>query len=164
MLVGSIRGLIATRHLFETEPPRSSPLIPPEDFIMLSTRPVMIAGVTLLVATTLGACATRTQPITQARLATKSRVKNTDPATFKAQVAPLLAARCMGCHTPGGRGSRAVEIFDAAGQVNHANVAARISRIYSAVESGRMPPRGPKFTPDELAVLRTWAEAGARND
>lgn len=124
----------------------------------------LIASVTLLVAATVGACATRNQPLTQPRVAAKSRVKNAQPATFKAQVAPLLASRCMGCHTPGGRGSRAVEIFDAAGEVNHANVAARISRIYSAVESGRMPPRGPKFTSDELAILRTWADAGARND
>lgn len=130
----------------------------------MSNRIGLVAGVTLLAITTLGACATRTQPIAQNRLATQSRMRNTPPATFKAQVAPLLASRCMGCHTPGGRGSRAVQIFDKAGEVSHANVAAGAARIYRAVKSGRMPPRGPKFTPDELAVLRTWAEAGARND
>ncbi|MEB3284641.1 MAG: c-type cytochrome [Candidatus Sericytochromatia bacterium] len=130
----------------------------------MSIRTWLIASVTLLVAATMSACATRNQPLTQSRLAATSRIRNTQPATFKAQVAPLLASRCMGCHTPGGRGSRAVEIFDGAGQVSHSNVSERIARIYKAVESGRMPPRGPKFTPDELAVLRTWAEAGAQNN
>ncbi|MEB3196781.1 MAG: hypothetical protein VKP62_06215 [Candidatus Sericytochromatia bacterium] len=122
------------------------------------------ASLALIIVSALAACATRPTTVMTRTPQRAIRVADTAPATFKAQVAPLLASRCMGCHTPGGRGSRAVEIFDDAGQVAHANVAARIVPIVKAVESGRMPPRGPKFTEAELTVLRSWRDAGARND
>ncbi|MEB3329264.1 MAG: cytochrome c [Candidatus Sericytochromatia bacterium] len=110
------------------------------------------------------ACASRGPA--QPTLRSPMRLRPADAAavSFKADVAPLLASRCMGCHTPGGRGSRAVVVFDDAGQVAHATLAGKANAVVRAVESGRMPPRGPKFTEAELAVLRGWRDAGAPNN
>jgi mono/diheme cytochrome c family protein len=110
------------------------------------------------------ACATRGPAQTSVRTANRIRPADATAVSFKANVTPLLASRCMGCHTPGGRGSRAVVVFDDAGQVAHASVAAKADAVVRAVESGRMPPRGPKFTEAELAVLRGWRDAGAPNN
>ncbi|MEB3220614.1 MAG: cytochrome c [Candidatus Sericytochromatia bacterium] len=110
------------------------------------------------------ACATRGPAQSSIRGAARLRPADAKVVSFKADVAPLMAARCMGCHTPGGRGSRAVVVFDDAGQVAHASIAAKADTVVRAVESGRMPPRGPKFTEAELAVLRGWRDAGAPNN
>lgn len=92
-----------------------------------------------------------------------------DPPTWNADVAPLVADRCVACHTAGGLAPFALDAYDAAAPMAAAMV--------DAVESGRMPPWGaestaeceprfgwkddPRLSADEKALLRAWADGGA---
>lgn len=113
-------------------------------------------GLVGLAAFALVAACTASEPVTP--------VVPAKAVSFKADVAPLLASKCSGCHVPGGRGSTAVAIFDANGDVAHANVAAAGSRIVAAVESGQMPMGRPRLSAEEVGVLARWVQDGAKND
>ncbi len=80
------------------------------------------------------------------------------------EVAPILAARCQGCHVRGGAGPFPLTPFEEA-RPHHAAIA-------SAVVSRVMPPWLPaegcqtfadsRHLPDtEIDVLRSWSDAGA---
>lgn len=91
---------------------------------------------------------------------------NTAPAaaSFASTVTPLMKSRCAGCHTEGRGGARAVKMFNAAGEADHAEVSGKIGQMISAVESGRMPMGGPKLTPAEIQVFKDWQAAGTPNN
>ncbi len=97
-----------------------------------------------------------------------------DPAhagapTWHADVAPIVAARCMGCHQTGGIGPFAL--------TSYASAQRFAVVMATAVAAGRMPPwqatetEGcqPRFgwkddqrlTPQEKSLLARWAAAGA---
>lgn len=86
--------------------------------------------------------------------------------TYRADVAPILAARCVGCHEEGGIAPFTLTTYG--------DVAPLAEAIRSVTESRQMPP----FLPDnsgscatyvdapwlgdgELATLAAWADAGA---
>lgn len=93
---------------------------------------------------------------------------DSDP-TWHGDVAPILEARCVGCHQAGGIGP--FDLSDAA------TAMAMADALVESVEAGRMPPWLAQNTPDcsverpwkddlrlsaeELDTLRSWAEAGA---
>lgn len=66
--------------------------------------------------------------------------------TFAEVSAKILEPRCVSCH---------------AGYKNYSAVSSEISSIVSAVESGRMPKRGPPIDENLLTLLKNWAQAGA---
>jgi cytochrome c peroxidase len=84
--------------------------------------------------------------------------------SFSKDVAPLLKNKCAGCHGVGQSGAARVQIFDAAGEVVHANVAAKASETVAAVVSGRMPKGRPALSATEAGTLQKWAADGAKND
>ena len=98
------------------------------------------------------------------RMVASTRMKARDGASFSGQVAPLVSNRCMGCHMQGRPGGRVLQLFDGSGAVQHGVVADSYDRIVRAVERGSMPPRGPKFTQEEVAVLKAWKAAGLPNN
>lgn len=88
--------------------------------------------------------------------------------TWNADIAPLVASRCGGCHTSGGIGPS----FD-----TYADAGPMAAAMAAAVASGQMPPwdaietdecqrrlplaNDPSLSDDEKDLLARWAEAGA---
>ncbi len=91
--------------------------------------------------------------------------KNAPVPTYAKDVAAILQAKCQNCHRKHQVGPFALETYEQARKRSH--------DIASVTEERSMPPWkptpgvGPKLkhdqslTPDELAVLAAWAEAGA---
>ncbi len=85
------------------------------------------------------------------------------PVTYTRDVAPIIAARCGGCHAPGGDGPFSLTSFD--------EVRRRASMIVAATKSRYMPPWKPapgfgEFTgarrlrDHEIATLEQWVADG----
>ena len=87
-----------------------------------------------------------------------------EPApTWTEDIAPIVAARCAGCHQPGGIGP-----FDL---TDYASVRALGDVVVGAVEARTMPPFGadvtlraylddPSLTDEQVALFRDWLDAG----
>ena len=86
---------------------------------------------------------------------------------FLAEVAPVLAQRCLGCHGPTSRrGGFDLSHRDrlAAGGANGAAVVAGKagdSPLWQLVDADAMPPDGPPLSADEKRALKRWIDAGA---
>ena len=90
--------------------------------------------------------------------------------SFAKDVRPILQSRCLNCHG-GQRTEKGLNIstYDhliagsEKGPVLVPGDAAN-SKMIQLIEQGKMPKRGPKVTPDQLAVLIEWINAGAINN
>ena len=90
--------------------------------------------------------------------------------SFTNDVNPILQSRCLLCHG-GQRTEKGLNIstYDhliagsEKGPVLVPGDAAN-SKLIQLIEQGKMPKRGPKVTPDQLAVLIEWINAGALNN
>ncbi len=97
-----------------------------------------------------------------------SRAK--DKISFTGQVAPILISRCGRCHIQRSRGGLSMASFAALrrGSENGAVIVAgdsRASRLIDVLVNGIMPPNGNSPpSPDELAFISGWIDAGARFD
>ena len=91
------------------------------------------------------------------------------PPSFTRDVAPIVAAKCAGCHRVGGIAPFALETAS--------QVSSRAALIAAAVSGGRMPPwppgpRSPAYAGErertlsarQRATLVAWARAGGRVD
>ncbi|HSQ55914.1 MAG TPA: DUF1549 domain-containing protein, partial [Gemmata sp.] len=74
------------------------------------------------------------------------------PPDFDRQIAPLLAARCLDCHS----GSKPKGDLDLS---RKANVDA--AEVWKRVAAREMPPKKP-LTDEEVKLLKTWIDAGAK--
>ncbi len=90
--------------------------------------------------------------------------------SFAKDVLPLLQNRCVNCHG-GERTSKGLSLnsYEAvmAGSENGPVVTAgdaANSTLAQMVASGKMPKRGPKLTPAELALIQDWINQGAQNN
>ncbi len=78
------------------------------------------------------------------------------PPSYQTDVAPILAARCTTCHSPGGAGSA---FFDF---TSYASVYAGRSAMLNAVYACKMPPSGAAaLESPERQTLLTWLVCGA---
>jgi cytochrome c553 len=85
--------------------------------------------------------------------------------SFSKQVAPILAARCGGCHIAGRKGG--FQMASYAGLMQTGMVqrgAGNASRLVEVILSGDMPRGGGKVSPDEVGTLMKWIDAGAAYD
>lgn len=89
--------------------------------------------------------------------------------SFVKQVAPILNARCGGCHVRNARGMFSMATFESlmtgppAGKVVFpGNVAG--SDLVVKVQDKEMPPNGAGIPDEELATLKKWVEEGAKFD
>ncbi len=90
---------------------------------------------------------------------------------FEAQIRPLLKQHCVKCHGPLKQSgdlrldARAFVFPDRKDSPaivpGHSDQSALWQRISSNDDSQRMPPEGKGLTPDELALVREWIDAGA---
>lgn len=90
--------------------------------------------------------------------------------SFSKDIAPMLVAKCGNCHVDEDRGRISMANYTAL-MAGSPDAGAIIlpgkgtgSRIYEVIESGDMPRGGGTVTQEELALLVTWIEQGARND
>jgi mono/diheme cytochrome c family protein len=106
-------------------------------------------------------------------LAVGQRSRAADPTppapSFIKDVAPLLVAKCGRCHVSNARGRLSMNTFESLmkGLPNGPVIIpgdVQISRIMTAVESGKMPKGGPKLSDEEIATLASWVKAGAKFD
>ena len=90
--------------------------------------------------------------------------------SFSKDVMPILQSRCISCHG-GGQSNRGLsfDTYDTlmAGSNNGLVIVPgdpNNSRLIQLVQSGTMPKRGPKLTPDQIQILIDWILAGALNN
>lgn len=97
------------------------------------------------------------------------------PPSYSRDVAPILEKHCYECHGPDDRkgGLRLTNEADARlGGDSHVSplaadehgIAPLIRRITAEDGKDRMPPRGPRVSVDEVALLKSWIGAGAPFD
>lgn len=85
--------------------------------------------------------------------------------SFKGQVTGVLKSQCASCHSAGGGGARALQIFDADGHADYEVSKARMGDMIAAIKSGRMPLGRPNSVPaDQLKTLEDWHAAGGPNN
>jgi mono/diheme cytochrome c family protein len=94
---------------------------------------------------------------------------------FRRRIAPMLAAKCLGCHgdgedLAGALDLRSREAMLRGGKSGPALVPGNplASLLYQSVrrtDERMMPPKDrERLAPDEIADLKTWIEAGAPTD
>ena len=85
--------------------------------------------------------------------------------SFSKQVAPILTAKCGGCHVAGRKGG--FQMASYAGLMQTGMVqrgAGNASRLVEVILSGDMPRGGGKVSPDDVGTLMKWIDAGAAYD
>jgi hypothetical protein len=90
--------------------------------------------------------------------------------SFSRHVAPMLLAKCGGCHGTQSKGGFNLGTFASlqrgsaeGGRVIQAG-SGEGSRIVEVIQTGDMPRGGGKISPDELALLSRWIDEGAKFD
>jgi hypothetical protein len=90
-----------------------------------------------------------------------------EPIDFDSQIAPLLAGRCLDCHSGSEpKGGLDLSTFAGAskgGEAGPAVVAGKLndSQLWERVAAGDMPPKKP-LPEKERQLLKNWIEAGAK--
>lgn len=85
--------------------------------------------------------------------------------SFSRDVAPLLVAKCGGCHVAGRKGGFQMASYDMlmrSGMVQRG--VANASRLLEVILSGDMPRGGARVSPAEVGVLQRWIDGGAGCD
>ncbi len=92
------------------------------------------------------------------------------PVSFKNDIQPILQSRCTKCHggdfPSEGLNLESYEGLMAGSQNEPVVLAgdAGDSLLIDKIESGDMPKRGPKLTPEQIQTIRQWIDAGALNN
>jgi hypothetical protein len=80
-----------------------------------------------------------------------------DAPGYKASIAPLIGASCVGCHMPGGSATPDLHTY--------AEVFALRGPVLNEVTQGRMPPTdAPPLNSVARADLLSWLACGAPDD
>ncbi len=90
-------------------------------------------------------------------------------ASFTKDVTPILLSRCGNCHVQRARGEFSMASFAALAKGSPGGTVimpgdAEGSRMIELVETGDMPRGGGKLSAEELTVLKSWINAGAKFD
>lgn len=90
--------------------------------------------------------------------------------SFSADVLPILQKSCVNCHG-GQRTSANLDLKTYAALMNGSENGAVVipgdaenSLLVTLPESGKMPKRGAKLTPEQIQILKDWINAGAPNN
>ena len=101
-------------------------------------------------------------------LATAANADEPSKLTFERDIRPILKANCFRCH--GGEGEseagldlRLRRLMTTGGDSGEAIVPGQRgeSLLFARIESGEMPPSDRKLTPEEIARIGQWIDAGA---
>jgi serine/threonine-protein kinase len=105
--------------------------------------------------------------LTAAFLATAAQARaEQDPARLAAAAQAVLKRTCARCHADGQSEGGFGFVLDAKRLVERKKVIAgnaAKSRLFKKVQAGEMPPEDekPRPTPEEVAALKSWIDAGA---
>ncbi|MDE2135690.1 MAG: cytochrome c [Alphaproteobacteria bacterium] len=104
------------------------------------------------------------------------------PVSFQKQVLPIFQEHCVACHSPGGAGYISVDMDLRSYKALRSGSAGGIAVIpfhprssplmrvldddwsSSNINSLRMPPMGPKLSPDDLKTISEWIKQGAKDN
>ncbi|MEQ1501735.1 MAG: hypothetical protein ABMB14_05865 [Myxococcota bacterium] len=87
-----------------------------------------------------------------------------DPVpTYRADVEPIMAGRCVGCHTPGGIGTFPLDTYAdvvEVGEVVGAVTSSRSMPPWKAAAGHQTYANDPSLTDDQIATIAAWVEGG----
>lgn len=93
-----------------------------------------------------------------------------DQVSFVNHVAPILVAKCSGCHIRQARGNFSLATYPdlMRGSTDGGPVfrpgTGKGSRLVDLLETQAMPPNGNPCSPDEVALITKWIDQGAKFD
>ncbi len=98
--------------------------------------------------------------------------KKPAPIDYKRDIVPILEAKCIRCHTTkkaGGKLDMTTRTAMFKGGISGpAVVPGKVDKSFAVemIHFNEMPPKKtePRVTKDELKLLKTWIEEGARDD
>ena len=108
--------------------------------------------------------------VTAAALATPALARaEQDAAKLAAAAQAVLRKNCARCHADGQAEGGFGFVLDARQLVARKKVVpgdAAKSRLFKRVQSGEMPPEDekPRPTPEDVAAIKAWIDAGALNN
>jgi cytochrome c553 len=90
--------------------------------------------------------------------------------SFSRDIMPLLQTSCISCHG-GEKTSKGLDLKTFAGLMAGSQFGPVIvpgdaanSKMVQSVQSGKMPKRGAKLTPDQIQLLLDWVNGGAKDN
>ena len=84
------------------------------------------------------------------------------PMSFKADIAPILVQKCQSCHGPKkAKGKYRLDTFNRALMPGSDELLFRVS---TDDEDERMPPEGDPLSPAQVALFKKWTSEGAKFD
>jgi WD40 repeat protein len=97
------------------------------------------------------------------------------PVSFRAEVAPILVKKCLGCHNDqkakGGLNMKTIALLRKGGETYKADVlvpgdveSSQLLALLGPDASPRMPYKQPPLGEAEITTLRRWVEQGAKLD
>lgn len=113
------------------------------------------------------------EPKEKEKSKSKSKTKTDPPAamgpSFTKDVAPILVARCAGCHIQDSKGGFSVATYAAIRKGSDAGIVfnpgkATGSRLMDLLEQGEMPRGSGPLSADEMQKISQWIDAGAKFD
>jgi hypothetical protein len=95
-----------------------------------------------------------------------------DPVSYSRDVRPILVERCEGCHQERNKSGRlsvtSISELTVGGvsgpAIKPGDPAASLLLEYISGPKPRMPKAGAPLAPEQVALIRTWIEQGARDD
>ncbi len=91
------------------------------------------------------------------------------PTTFEKDIRPILKAHCFECHgegekLKGGLDLRLRRLILQGGDEGPVIVSGKPDRslLFEMVQSGKMPKRDKKLTPEQVALIKQWIASGAK--
>ncbi len=95
--------------------------------------------------------------------------RDANEVSFTKQIAPILLAQCNNCHVQRARGEFSMASFAALSKGSAGGVVimpgdASGSRLIEVIESGDMPRGGGMVSAENLALLKSWIDGGAKFD
>jgi uncharacterized membrane protein len=112
--------------------------------------------------------------VSTAAVSPTSASKTTDTSgsdvSFTKDIMPIMQTSCISCHG-GEKTSKGLDLKTFASLMAGSQFGAVVtpgdaanSKLVQSVQSGKMPKRGAKLTPDQIQLLVSWVNAGAKNN
>jgi mono/diheme cytochrome c family protein len=108
-------------------------------------------------------------PLPEPGKTAKTKTPAAGEVSFSKQIVPIIVGNCRGCHVTAARGMFSMASYNSLMQgkggasVIEKGKADR-SRIMEVLESGEMPQNGRKLPDEQLKLVATWINQGAKFD